>query len=226
VADVPDGYGAAPVVAIGPPTDYEWDIFLSFADDSFSGDWVKYTFRRLLEELMATEGHRPSIFFYREQDYAVAWQQNLMRALTTSRLMVCVWSPDYFRSKWCQLELRAMLRREKQLGMPTVAVPQGLVYGIRYSDGKHFGPEAHDRIWLDAERWNNPRRQFCDTMAWDGLFEATKPFARNLVERLMNAVPAWDTSFVMSLDDDADDAGGLAGGPGDDEGVPIPGYSL
>ncbi len=200
-----------------PPNGYEWDVFLSYADGGYPGAWVRNTFHELLVNLMAAEVHNPRIFFYRQQDYGTAWEVNLQRALATSRLMVCVWSPDYFSSRWCGIELRTMLGRERSLRLASIEAPQGLVYGVRYSDGDCFGPETKGRIWLDAEQWNNPRPGFSGTNKWDDLYEATRPFARDLATHLRSLLPKWDRSWLSA----AEVEGSVAGTFGEADTVPI-----
>jgi hypothetical protein len=52
--------------------------------------------------------------------------------------MIPVWSPGYFTSAWCVAELRTMLKREHILLLSTEENPGGLVFPIKFSDGKFF----------------------------------------------------------------------------------------
>jgi hypothetical protein len=96
----------------GAPTDYEYDVFVSYKHGSLYGAWVEETLLRLFKELLREELPRGrGIFFDRTgMSAADAFPAKLKRALATSRCMVAVWTPSYFYdSPWCRTELSLML---------------------------------------------------------------------------------------------------------------------
>lgn len=135
---------------------YEYDIFLSFCKMGSVGNWMKHHFRPVLYKCLCDElDHDPSIYYYPEQQTGTIWKDNLGFALKRSRLMVAIWSPAYFRSKWCMAEWQSMLEREKALGIGSGQKQRGLVYPIVFSDGKHFHEDAPSRlVRKDLSNWN------------------------------------------------------------------------
>ena len=82
------------------------------------------------------------------------WPIALRNGLARSRCLVPIFSPEYFRSRWCQAELNTMLAREKLLEMRSVTNPSGMNFPIRYFDGEHF-PATVNRIQqFDLRRWS------------------------------------------------------------------------
>ena len=82
------------------------------------------------------------------------WPERLIRALKRSKVLMCIWSPDYFRSGHCTAEWRTFRSREmllrqrlaeeyKQRGNSGELSPIApLVFAARYHDGNSFPIEA------------------------------------------------------------------------------------
>jgi hypothetical protein len=92
---------------------YKYDVFLSY---SRSGQWetfVDRVFEPILTHWLGEElGRTPTIFKDRsELSIGQNWQNTLKAALEASRVMVTLWSRQYFSSEWCRRELCFMLAR-------------------------------------------------------------------------------------------------------------------
>lgn len=97
---------------------YEYDIFLSYPRIDPIGSWVEYVFAPELRKWLRAELGERTVF----QDTAdiepgQRWPQRLADALGRSRLMIAIWCPPYFTSKWCMAELETMRARERHLGI-------------------------------------------------------------------------------------------------------------
>lgn len=104
--------------------------------------------------------------------------------------MVSIWSPTYFQSRWCMTEWRSFRARETQLNLGF----RGLVAAVRFHDGEHFPPEAHEIHWIDFA----PYTSTFDS-CWDDLYavefeDRIKVLAKTLaiiVARAPEFDPAW-----------------------------------
>ena len=124
---------------------YTHDVFLSYTACAPVGPWVRDAFYPKLKEwLTASLPKAPKIFIDREIEVGAAWPKKLEEALIQSKVMVCIWAPPYFGSKWCMAEWKTMRRlaeiSRRELG--TDAPNGGLVYPIRFFDGDSFPQEA------------------------------------------------------------------------------------
>jgi hypothetical protein len=143
------------------PNDYRYDVFLSYSRRSPVGEWVRNHFHPLLDNwLSSVMQHEPRIFVDWNQEVGANWPANIQRALIDSRMLVSVWSPQYFRSDWCVAEWHSMRAREELLGLGQVGNPLGLVYPVIFSDGATFPNEAKLTQHRDLSKWNFPRLQF------------------------------------------------------------------
>jgi len=177
---------------------YEHDIFISYRRSSTAGEWVKNHLAPCLEARLNDVAPRPVRIFYdlRMAD-GVNWPAELKRQVRNSKLLLAVWSADYFRSAWCVAEWRSFREREALLGLFSDDHTQGLVYPVRYADGDYFHPEA--RLTLcrkDFSHLNYPYKIFVDTPKYIEFDELVKGIATDLVARL-DTVPAWRADFPI-----------------------------
>lgn len=122
---------------------YEFDIFVSYRRTDTIGLWVKNHLVPRLELRLNEVAPNPiRIFCDFKMADGVNFPAELKQRIKSSSLLLCIWSADYFRSKWCMAEWESFRERQKQLNLFTDDHTQGLVYPIRYSDGDYFHPEA------------------------------------------------------------------------------------
>jgi hypothetical protein len=179
---------------------YEYDIFLSYRRVPPVSDWVHTHFQeRLTEWLGETLAHQPRVFVDRTAvDTGDDWPMKLRQALLTSQLLVAVWSPSYFRSKWCMAEFHSMLERERMLGLPSAAQPWRLIMPVRYHDGKLFPGETRQIQMRDFRAYNVPVASFQDTRDYPEFIRAMQEFAEEIAERLAG-VPDWQPDWPVTL---------------------------
>lgn len=121
---------------------YEYDIFMSYPRRSPVGPWVQKYFHPLIETwLGAAMPRKPSIFLDVQMEVGTHWPSNLKESLHRSRLMIAVWAPPYFGSRWCLAEWKTMLARHEYCNLGR-GHKHGLIYPIRFFDGDTFPPEA------------------------------------------------------------------------------------
>jgi hypothetical protein len=120
---------------------YAYDVFLSYKRNPLVEPWVKQfflpNFRVWLEE--ARGGVSPRIFFDQECiDWGERWKDKLQVALNSSKVLLAIFSPSYFRSPWCRCELETFALREQIVGGRRLRIP------ITHNDGEHFPQDARD----------------------------------------------------------------------------------
>jgi hypothetical protein len=170
---------------------YEYDVFLSYPRQGYSGDWVRNHFHDALVGFLDQEmAEEPRVYFDQEQAIGVNWPANVRRALLRSKILVAVWCPPYFRSDWCMAEWASMRAREQKLGLATTERPQGLVVPVVSADGKTFPNEARGTQWRDMSQWNFPTAEFGRTAEYVEFHREMRTFAGEL-SGLIAAVPDW-----------------------------------
>jgi hypothetical protein len=112
--------------------DYEYDIFLSYKRDPEAREWLIDHFQPLLVAWVAQFlGYRPTVF---RDDHAMeagtTWPVEIGRALGRSRVLVSLWTKEYFESEWCGRELATMLAREDDEQLRTPVQPKGLIVPV------------------------------------------------------------------------------------------------
>jgi hypothetical protein len=175
---------------------YEYDVFVSYTRTTNVQNWVRNhlvpTLHRALDDELASE---PRVFLDTGIEAGERWPEKLEWALHRSRLLLPVWSPKYFRSRWCLAEWRTMLRREEALGISGPRAVGGLVYPVVFSDGDSFPPEACE---VQQERsfkeWTFPYPQFAETPRYLDFHIAVGELAGRLAARLV-AVPPWQEGW-------------------------------
>jgi hypothetical protein len=122
---------------------YRWDVFLSYRRFREWPRWVRDHFLPVFEHYLGEElGRDPHIFVDTgEIESGTDWPLKLAEGLSQSRVLVCLWSRQYFTSNWCLAELAHMRAREKSCGFDTPEQPGLLTVPIVLHDGEDF-PES------------------------------------------------------------------------------------
>jgi hypothetical protein len=174
---------------------YEFDVFISYIRSGNPRDWVHHNFLPRLRNCLADHlADEPRVFVDEEMDRAMNWPLRLENALNHSRIMVAVFSPQYFRSPWCLAELRTMEAREQLFGLNSVAQPHGLIYPVLFSDSENFPAYARDRSWRDLKVWNRPDVVFQQTVQWIDFHQQVEDMAIELA-KLLPRVPDWQPDW-------------------------------
>lgn len=186
--------------------DYVYDIFLSYCRRPPVGDWVRHHFYPLLKDwLPQVMPREPQIFIDLEGiETGSQWPLQLKNALKTSRCLLSVCSPDYFRSPWCRAELYSMIKREHLLGYRTEKQPCGLIYPVVFSDGEHFPIEVQQMQLKDLEPWNSPSLVFAETREFLDLEQQVKSITKDLW-RMIDTTPKWQNNWPVFMPESDDD---------------------
>lgn len=167
---------------------YEFDIFISYRRTGNVAQWVQNHFEPRLRACLTDELiDEPRIFLDRDIEVGTRWPDELARALHRSHLLLAVWSPPYFVSRWCLAEWRTMLQREALLGIDE---SRGLIYPIRFSDGDTFPLEAQNvQQETSFKEWRLPYPQFAESQKYLDFHQAVVGLAERLAARLTSPPP-------------------------------------
>jgi TIR domain len=174
------------------PDGYAFDVFLSYrrSGPGNSGQWVRNHFHPLLRDCLADQlGWAPRVFLDVETETGTIWPDHLEHALLRSRMLVCVWTPPYFRSPWCLAEWETMQARERLLDG---RLDCALVYPVVFSDSDSFPPAARSRQARDLKPWSNPFPAFRDSRDYDDLYKEMTGIAIELAGMLPRTPPWTD----------------------------------
>jgi hypothetical protein len=140
---------------------YEYDIFISYRRHPETLAWVRAHFLPLVEHWVGLElGRDPLIFVHEvQQRFAAggAWPVQLRRTLGGSRVLVALWTKNYFTSRWCVEEFAHMLGRELVRRSCAGASEFGLLIPVVIHDGTDFPAELNDIERIEIQRFYNTR---------------------------------------------------------------------
>ena len=178
---------------------YKYDVFISYPHEPDHHTWVhKYFLPKFRLYLRQDLGYDPQI--YVDDDRlapGATWPVNLKKALSRTRVLIPVWSIDYFISNWCKAECSVMLYREKALKMRTGEGDDdgGLILPVRLFDGKGY-PEFAQKIHsLDCNDFNNIAGNFEQTPNYFELVNVIKKWTPKVADRIRRS-PEWSAEWT------------------------------
>ncbi len=172
-------------------SDYEFDVFISYRRDGNPYHWVRNHFYPRLKDCLADQlPTEPALFLDEDMEIGSVWPDRLEEALARTRILVPVFSPQYFRSRWCLAEWHSMAEREKVLGH------RGLIYPVLFSDSDNFPSFARERSWRNLKPWNKPDLVFQQTIRWIDFVDEIEKVAIELSERI-SRVPKWEPDWPV-----------------------------
>jgi TIR domain len=187
--------------ATGAVSDYKYDVFLSYSRIGSSPKWVHNHFLPKLRDCLTDEiGFVPEVFVDQEMDVGTLWPDKLEWALTRSKILVSIYSPQYFRSKWCLAEWHSMAEREHLLGLTSPELTKGLIFPVLYSDSQNFPEYGRDRMWFDMKGLDRPELGFQDTADWHVFHQNMRQIATAVEQLLLNA-PPWEPGWPVRRPD-------------------------
>ena len=180
--------------------DYEFDIFVSYPRAGHVGPWVQNHFLPVLRHSLDAElSETPRIFADIELPTGTRWEASIKNALLTSRLMVAVWTPPYFRSRWCMAEWESMLEREKSLAEDGRNPERGLVYPVIFSDGKHFDDRARaTQYGQNLSNFTYPYKCFRESTLYLEFHNKIKTIAQE-VDNHLEQIPDWQPNWPVKI---------------------------
>ncbi len=177
---------------------YKYDVFISYRRREPVLSWVREHFAPLVEQwLPQALPQDPAIF--RDElsiETGEAWPEKLRLGILHARLLVAVFSPDYFRSPWCLAEFESMRAREKRHGLRSAERPDGLVYAVRFSDGEHFPEAAQALQQKDLRRFNLSAPGFRLTQPYVD-FEREMQIVVSEIAALLPRAPDWQADWPV-----------------------------
>ena len=91
--------------------DYEHDVFISYKRERHWTPWVRKFGSYLTSYLQQELGFTPRIFIDERIETGADWVDELGHNLASSKVIVPLFSKDYFGSEWCIHELDLMMER-------------------------------------------------------------------------------------------------------------------
>jgi hypothetical protein len=171
---------------------YSYDVIFSYKRDPESGAWHQRVKDKLEHWLKMELNTSRIIIFFDTEDIKSGqrWRSKLSVALQSSKYLVCIWSPVYFKSKWCVSEWTTFEERGR-------ATNRDLVIPARYHDGDHYPQQAKDRRAPDFSEYASTIPSFWDSpLAVEFEMQYLRPFARDVADMIRFA-PEFDPTFPL-----------------------------
>ena len=156
--------------------------------------WVEQVYEQidywLTQEL---DGHSAKIFFDKNTiETGTNWPDKLRMGVKKSRCMVGIWSPEYFRSKWCVAEWQSFHQRQQILHNHGHSV----ILPMRFHDGDAFPEEAKQIQSLDVREYTSLFPSFWQTTKSVELEKLIKQLCCTVAATVKNSPdydPSWPT---------------------------------
>jgi len=144
----------------------------------------------LSTHLEAAVGRHLSLFFDKaELALGEEWVVAQRRALQQSRIMLGIWSPSYFRSRWCVAEFETF-RRRSELNSESLFAP------VVIHNGDLFPPTARQYQMFDMQRYMIPGEAFRNSQSYIGFEERVRELSRQL-EAMLRKVPPFRSDWPI-----------------------------
>lgn len=175
---------------------YHYDVFISYPHHGEWVEWVELHFLTIFKHYLGEElpGAEDRVFIDKEGIRpGDSWPFRLQKALTQSKVLVPLWSPQYFNREWCKKELAHMLARETHCQLRTQVRPEGLIFPAALHDGNSFpeitkniqyvGLQEYSNVWVAR---NSVKRE--------SLAECVKIWVRDIAWAV-NRAPIFDPTW-------------------------------
>jgi hypothetical protein len=163
---------------------YKYDIFISYRRNPETLTWIKDHFMPLLSLRLEFElGRKPSIFVDEQIESGSSFPPVLGSALGASRVLIALWTGNYFSSVWCTEEFSQMLDREEQAKLRSAVKPYGVIIPAFIHDGQSFPADLQHIKPFEIQSCFNPR------------MARNSPRAEELDTKLASQVPAIASSI-------------------------------
>jgi hypothetical protein len=117
---------------------YQHDVFISYRRDPAWTPWTREHFKELLRPYLKGDlGREPEIFIDERIEVGANWVDGLGENLAKSKVLVALFSKDYFGSDWCVHELDLMVERARKF--TSGFLPEArLIIPVVGQDGEHI----------------------------------------------------------------------------------------
>jgi hypothetical protein len=182
---------------------YTYDVFISYKRGGSRDEWMRDLFypwfKEKLEEAFANENFPsdPVIFFDQVKiDEGSNWKLAIQQAVQSSKVMVSICTPTYFRrSEWCVREFAAMYFRGKSLGFLTASKNKGLVTPLIKQQIENLPDSVQLLQFLDYSKFNQVGTAFKNTSEYLEFQKVVQGDAITLAKFIKEKVPAWRVDF-------------------------------
>jgi hypothetical protein len=175
---------------------YEYDVFLSYRRHKEWPIWVKDTFLQIFEhylgEELGTEDVR--VFMDVQIETGNSWPIKLANALSKSKILVPLWSPQYFNSSWCLKELALFIAREREYGFGIGDNHERLIVPAVLHDKENFPEEATNIQFREIQDYCNIRAAKGSELL-EKLAEEIKDWVPDVCAAIRRA-PEFDSSWA------------------------------
>ena len=169
---------------------YEYDIFLSYKRSADTIRWIEEHFQPLLKHAVDFElGRDTKIFWDSNLPEGGSWPLALGQALGSSRIILPIWTKNYFNSDWCVRELSLMLDRERITGRRTPDTSLGMIVPVVIHDCESLEPSIDHIQRYNLSHCYNPRMSREGGKA-ETLYDNLKDLAPSIGKAIDNA-PDW-----------------------------------
>ena len=182
--------------------DYKYDLFISYVRQPPVLPWVNLFFKPVLEERIRCELPRDPKIFVDDSSIKKGskWREKIIEALSTTRVIIPIWSADYFRSKWCVAEWITMEERQKQINRKEKLSPS-IIFPIKFADGDNFPELAIKTQMEDLTEYNYTTIAFRDSDEFMKFEKKIEVIAKNLCG-IIQDFPDWDPDWDICFPED------------------------
>ena len=184
-----------PVLEFTETMTYKYDVFISYRRTNVWPRYVERLFYPMLKHwLDTTLGHESKVYLDTLfEKTGQSWPHKVASALSASKVVVCLWSKEYFDSDWCKAELSHMLARRAYVAGKDEPPP--LILAVLIHDGEDFqdDPELGTIEQFPLQHLSNPWMTEGSPNA-EALSEALRKLADHIalaLENVPNFDPAW-----------------------------------
>jgi hypothetical protein len=136
--------------------EYRFDAFLSYSRGGHWETFVDEVFEPILTHWLGEELGRTPVIFRDRTTLSIGqnWPLTLENALRCSKIMITLWSRQYFSSEWCRRELSFMLARAEEFRRHGVF--DGIILPTIIHDGRRFPPFLSVLQGLNLSEYADP----------------------------------------------------------------------
>ena len=181
------------------PSDYLYDIFISYPHEEPHRTWVhEYflpQFKHFVNENLPPDKKVRLYVDVEMNKFGHSWWERVKGAIACSKILIPVWSMAYFRSQWCRGEFAIMYYREQMLKFRNINNSRGLIFPIRLFSSKYFPAFTEKILYLDCSELNLVFEGYKTTEQYYKLLQLLKDGAPVVAENILNA-PPWDKAWL------------------------------
>ena len=174
--------------------DYQYDVFLSYRRFGEWPNWVAEQFLPLFKHYLGERlGTEPRIAWDMELGAGASLPHAIAAKLAASKVLVALFSRQYFASPWCTAELGHMLARETMCQYRTLQRPAGLIVPAHVHDGEDVPELVSKILTLDLAPFVNVRAARGSALL-EGLAQMIDNWAGH-IEQAINDAPPCDPNW-------------------------------